>query len=61
MVRHSVKSPCNKICTIRDDVCIGCGRTLEEIGKWSTLTNIQAQAIINRLNSSKEQNNEKRN
>lgn len=62
MARHTVKSPCNKICTLdSNNICIGCGRTIEEITSWGTLTNKQAQQIINRLNNSKEQNNEKRN
>jgi len=30
-----VESPCNSICVVgMDEVCIGCGRTLEEIGRW---------------------------
>ncbi len=29
-------SPCVRICTLDDeDVCIGCGRTLEEIKAWN--------------------------
>jgi len=62
MARPTVKSPCNKTCTLdSNNVCIGCGRTIEEITSWATLTNKQAQQIINRLNNSKEQNNEKGN
>ena len=33
-----MKSPCTKICTLRDEVCIGCGRTLKEIANWSKYT-----------------------
>lgn len=28
-------SPCKKICRIEDTVCVGCGRTLEEITNWT--------------------------
>ena len=29
------ESPCNKICRLTpDNICIGCGRSLEEIGAW---------------------------
>lgn len=30
-----IVSPCKKICKIVDTVCIGCGRTLEEITMWT--------------------------
>ena len=31
-------SPCNQVCTLdRDDVCLGCGRTIDEIAAWGTL------------------------
>ena len=60
MARHQVKSPCNNICTLgKDSVCLGCGRTVEEIANWSQLTESQAKAIINRLNNNKEHDNEK--
>ena len=61
MARHQIKSPCNSICTLdKNNVCKGCGRTLDEIANWSQLTESQAKAIISRLNTSKEQDNEKR-
>ncbi|MDE0877609.1 MAG: DUF1289 domain-containing protein [Sphingomonas bacterium] len=38
MDRSPVASPCTRICTLdADDLCIGCGRTLDEIGAWSTM------------------------
>jgi predicted Fe-S protein YdhL (DUF1289 family) len=32
----SIKSPCNKICTVdaRSGFCVGCGRSLVEIAGW---------------------------
>lgn len=32
-----VVSPCISVCTLKDGVCIGCHRTLEQIRKWYTL------------------------
>ena len=33
-----LKSPCVRNCCLDDeDVCMGCGRTLDEIRSWSTL------------------------
>ena len=34
-----VESPCKKLCALNaDDVCVGCGRTREEIGAWTMMT-----------------------
>ena len=35
-----ISSPCVKICAVRGDtgLCMGCGRTLKEIGEWSRYT-----------------------
>lgn len=46
-----VKSPCNGLCRLDYDsrVCIGCGRTLREIHLWSSLTDEEKLAILNRL------------
>lgn len=31
-----VPSPCTRVCTLDDaDVCLGCGRTLDEIKGWA--------------------------
>ncbi|MGB9429825.1 MAG: DUF1289 domain-containing protein [Gammaproteobacteria bacterium] len=33
-----VVSPCVRVCCLDDDnVCIGCGRTLDEIRRWSDM------------------------
>jgi predicted Fe-S protein YdhL (DUF1289 family) len=33
-----VGSPCRRRCCLSDeDICLGCGRTLQEILQWSTL------------------------
>ena len=38
--RDEVDSPCVKICLLHPEtrVCIGCYRTLDEIGRWSAMT-----------------------
>lgn len=38
--REEVASPCVKICMIHPEtrLCIGCHRTIEEIGGWSRLS-----------------------
>ncbi|MCU4674418.1 DUF1289 domain-containing protein [Catenovulum sp. 2E275] len=42
-----VKSPCVRRCCLNEqDVCIGCGRTLDEITGWVELRKWQQQAVI---------------
>jgi len=47
----SIASPCTKVCTIdpRTKLCHGCGRTLNEIGGWMSLTDSERQRIMAEL------------
>jgi predicted Fe-S protein YdhL (DUF1289 family) len=38
--RPEIESPCVKICVIHPEtrLCLGCGRTIEEISAWSRMT-----------------------
>ena len=42
-----VESPCINICKvdIERDVCIGCGRTLEEIAHWLEMTDADKEQV----------------
>ncbi|EPP0982123.1 DUF1289 domain-containing protein [Vibrio cholerae] len=43
----SYKSPCVRHCCLDDkDICIGCGRTLDETCRWSSATNSEKQEIL---------------
>jgi len=46
-----VKSPCIKICTMdpRRGVCLGCCRTLDEIGAWGSMTDDERDAVMAKL------------
>ena len=46
---EDIKSPCVKICSLEDGVCIGCGRTQDEIREWVIMTDNQREEIIERL------------
>lgn len=50
-----VESPCIKVCSIDATTgwCLGCGRSLEEIGRWSSLGMRQRQNILERLEDRK--------
>ena len=55
-----MKSPCIKVCKIKKGIdyislgsqliCVGCGRTLEQIRDWTTYTDEQRDSIMEKLN-----------
>jgi predicted Fe-S protein YdhL (DUF1289 family) len=44
-----IPSPCKSICKMKDDICIGCKRSKDEIANWSKLTNEQKKSIVDRI------------
>ncbi len=46
-----VKSPCTSICTMSKDgkLCIGCGRSIDEITSWGYLSNQEKEEIIKKI------------
>ena len=44
-------SPCVKICTYDpgSGLCLGCGRTLEEIGAWFSMSDDERRAVMAEL------------
>jgi predicted Fe-S protein YdhL (DUF1289 family) len=47
-----VESPCVNVCTLdAHKVCIGCGRTIEEIAIWSRLDDEERRAVCERAQS----------
>jgi predicted Fe-S protein YdhL (DUF1289 family) len=44
----AMDSPCVKICTYDPgrELCLGCGRTLEEIGDWFSMTDTERRAVM---------------
>jgi predicted Fe-S protein YdhL (DUF1289 family) len=41
-------SPCVRLCTLdpATSVCVGCGRTLAEIARWTRMSETERQAIV---------------
>jgi len=35
-----IETPCTKVCVVdpASRLCVGCGRSLEEIGRWTVMT-----------------------
>ena len=48
---RSIATPCVKVCIVdgASSLCLGCYRTLEEIGGWAGLTDDQRAAIMGDL------------
>lgn len=46
--RAEIESPCVKLCVVHPEarLCVGCHRTIEEIGAWSRMTSVERQAIM---------------
>jgi uncharacterized protein len=49
--RDEIQSPCVKLCVVHPEerLCVGCFRTIEEIGAWSRLTHEARAAIMAEL------------
>ena len=47
----TISSPCIKVCTIDapSGLCIGCGRTVDEIERWLSLSENERRRIMGEL------------
>jgi len=47
----AIASPCIKVCFIDPKLnhCVGCWRSLEEIGRWSKMTDAEREAVMEAL------------
>ncbi|MCG9876636.1 MAG: DUF1289 domain-containing protein [Leptospiraceae bacterium] len=45
---NKISSPCTKVCTMdpNSGFCMGCGRTIQEIGLWSSFSEDERNKII---------------
>jgi len=48
-----IKSPCTGICTLinNNKLCVGCGRSIDEIVNWVYLSDDKKEKIIQRINN----------
>lgn len=43
-------SPCVNVCKLdRQNVCVGCRRTLDEIARWSAMTSVEQWKVVDEL------------
>ena len=50
-MRKKIKSPCIDVCKLKNDVCVGCGRTSYQIRNWSKFRSNKRDHIIQQLKS----------
>jgi predicted Fe-S protein YdhL (DUF1289 family) len=52
-IESPIESPCNKVCVVHpvQKLCIGCGRSLDEIARWIDLDAAERQRIMTLLPS----------
>ena len=45
-------SPCILICTLDEDkICLGCGRSLEQISRWALMNKDEQWAVVDQLSA----------
>jgi predicted Fe-S protein YdhL (DUF1289 family) len=54
MKPSQIESPCISVCRYDDELCVGCGRTVDEIVNWYDMTDDEKQAVLNRLEKESE-------
>jgi hypothetical protein len=45
------ESPCTRICTLdtRSGLCLGCGRTIDEIARWAAMSGAERARVMAEL------------
>jgi len=46
-----LESPCVNICLLdeKTGLCLGCGRTMQEIASWASMSDVERRAIMREL------------
>ena len=46
-----IESPCVKLCTLdaRSRMCLGCGRSIDEIARWTVLSAAERARVMSEL------------
>jgi len=44
-----IETPCITICAVEKGICVGCGRTVEEVTKWLDYTDHERKSVMERL------------
>lgn len=51
MTGESISSPCNRVCVVNPTarICVGCGRSLDEVARWVALSEAERKSIMAQL------------
>lgn len=51
MARSPIKTPCVQLCFVdaTAQICVGCFRTMEELGRWTLYSDAEREAIMQAL------------
>ena len=51
LIMIAIESPCKKVCAVdgKTGLCLGCGRTLKEIGGWTRYSDDERKQIMEAL------------
>ena len=46
-----IETPCVKVCTLdaRSGLCLGCGRTVDEIERWTSMNASERRQVMDQL------------
>ena len=55
-----IVSPCLNVCKIKNNICVGCFRTLEEISVWGSVSDEKRTEIMESLKKRSSQKAENR-
>jgi len=45
-----METPCIKVCQLdKENLCMGCGRTLQEISDWTRMSDAERAQVMHRL------------
>jgi predicted Fe-S protein YdhL (DUF1289 family) len=49
--REEIESPCVQVCVVHPEtrLCIGCARSIDEIGRWSRMSSQERRAVMAEL------------
>jgi len=48
-----METPCIKVCKVEGSYCLGCGRSIKQLRRWSKYTDEQRKKIIEELSNGK--------
>jgi len=52
-MKSDVPSPCKNICKLKNNICVGCGRSKRDIKNWSQYSNETKYQIIQKIKKKK--------